>query len=118
MLTKLTGAAATTVLVTLALAPAAQAHNVSVSPRFGAVFRPFAFTGTQWQPFRRVRITYDQNADGGIDQTGGIFPNRYGYFRFRWNGEDVADTHRMCFRQFDTRYGRTYTKCRLFTANT
>ena len=119
MLTKLTGAAVATVLASLVLAPAAQAHNVSVFPRFGGVGEPFTFTGTAWQPFKRVRVIYDQNADGGIDQTGSVFPNRFGNFRFRWNGEDVADTHRMCFRQFDSRsrFQRTFFKCRLFTAS-
>ena len=119
MSSKLIGGAVTAVLVSLALAPAAQAHNVSVFPRFGDVFDPFTFTGTAWQPFKRVRVTYDQNADGDIDQVGSVFTNRFGNFRFRWNGEDVADTHRMCFRQFDSRFRfqRTFFKCRLFTAS-
>jgi hypothetical protein len=110
--------AALAAVLTVAMAPTAEAHYAFVSPRFGAVFEPFIFTGTKWQAFRRVRVAYDQNADGGVDQTGSVYPNRFGSFRFRWNGEDVADTHRMCFRQYDTRYGRTYTACRLFTANT
>jgi hypothetical protein len=27
---------------------------------------------------------------------------------FRWRGEDVFDTHRMCFRQFDSRSQKIY----------
>lgn len=115
---KLAVAAVTAVLGSFALAPAAQAHSVSVSPRYGGVFQPFAFTGTKWQPYRKVTVLYDQNANGRVDQTGKVYPNGNGYFRFRWNGDNIADTHRMCFRQFDTRYGRYYSACRLFTANT
>jgi hypothetical protein len=117
---KLAAVAVTAVVGSFALAPAARAHNVSVYPRYGAVFQPFVFTGTAWQPYRKVRVLYDQNADGTFEQTSSTYPNANGYFRFRWNGEDVADTHRMCFRQFDTRarFQRTFFKCKLFTANT
>lgn len=102
----------------LALAPAAQAHNVSVYPRFGQVFDPFTFSGTAWQPYKSVRVLYDESADGDFEQSGSVGTNRYGNFRFRWNGENVEDTHRMCFRQYDSRFRfrRTFFKCRLFTA--
>jgi hypothetical protein len=119
MYPKLAIAAVCAVAGSFATAPAAQAHNVSVSPRFGELYQPFTFTGTLWQPYKRVTVLYDESADGSIDQRTSVGTNRYGNFRFRWNGENVADTHRMCFRQYDSRYRfqRTFTKCRLFTAS-
>lgn len=118
MFPKLATVATLAAVLCLALAPASHAHNVSVYPRFGAVLEPFLFVGTAWQPFKRVRVLYDQNADGRFEQTVSVTANRFGNFRFRWRGEDVADTHRMCFRQFDSRsrFQRTFFKCRLFTA--
>ena len=112
-------AVALAVLATgLVAVPAAQAHNVYVSPRFGPVFQPFTFTGTAWQPYRSVRVLYDESADGDFEQRGFVTANRFGNFRFRWNGENVEDTHRMCFRQYDSRmrFRRTFFKCRFFTA--
>jgi hypothetical protein len=101
-----------------ALAPTASAHYVSVSPRVGQVGDDFVFRGTLWQAFKRVRVRYDESADGSIDQTGSFFTNGFGRFTFRWRGENVADTHRMCFRQFDSRrrFQRYFTVCKLFTA--
>ena len=116
MYRKLGAVAIAAVTCSLASASAAHAHNVSVFSRYGDVGEPFVFVGTAWQRFQRVRVFYDQNANGRFDQTGSIYPNRSGIFRYRWNGEDIADTHRMCFRQFDTRFGRTFFKCKLFTA--
>jgi len=114
---KLAIAAVAAVLGSLALAPAAQAHNIYVSPRFGDQGDAFVFRGTAWQPFKRVRIYYDESADGRIEQTTSVFANRFGSFRFTWRGENVEDTHRMCFRQYDSRrrFQRTFTRCRLFT---
>ena len=105
------------VLGSLALAPAAQAHSTFVTPRFGDPGDAFVFRGTAWQAFKRVRIAYDESADGSVEQTTSIFTNRFGNFRFTWRGENVEDTHRMCFRQYDSRrrFQRTFTSCRLFT---
>jgi hypothetical protein len=102
----------------LALAPAASAHNIRVSPRFAEVGTDFVFFGTAWQPFKRVYVRYDESADGSVEQRGSFFANAFGSFRFRWRGENVADTHKMCFRQYDSRrrFRRTFTRCQLFTA--
>ena len=102
-------------LVAFAFPAGANAHNVSVEPRFGELGDVFVFKGKAWQPNRRVRWYYDEHNDGTFEQSGRLFTSRRGRFRFRWFGEDTFDTHRMCFKQFDTRFGRIYFKCRRFT---
>jgi hypothetical protein len=37
-----------------------------------------------------------------------------GGFRLNWSDGLLGLTHRMCFRQFDTRFTRTFRKCSLF----
>ena len=92
----------------------ASAHNVRVSPRFGIVGDDFVFRGKAWQRFRNVRWFYDQSNDGSFDDSGRFFLTST-RFRFTWFNETVVDTHRMCFRQFDTRFDRVFFKCRRFT---
>ncbi len=106
------------VVALLVLAAPAFAHNVSVSPRYGEVGDDFVFRGKAWQPFKRVRWYYDESNDGSFERRGSFVLRSSGNFRFRWTGEDTADTHRMCFRQFDSRprFQRFFTKCRRFTA--
>jgi hypothetical protein len=101
----------------LVLAAPAAAHNVSVFPRFGDPGDSFLFTGTAWQANRSVRWFYDERNNGSFQRTGLVFTNRFGNFRFRWIGEDVETTHRMCFRQYDSRrrFQRVFFVCRRFT---
>jgi hypothetical protein len=111
-------AVAVVVVVAAMLVPAAvaSAHNVYASPSYGDIYDPFYFVGTQWQGYQRTDWYYDRFADGRYEQAGSFRTPRNGRFTFRWNGEDTPGTHRMCFRQYDSRYGRTYFKCALFTA--
>ena len=115
MTRKLALALAIAALCVLAVPAVAGAHNVKVSPRYGTLGDDFFFYGTYWQKFKRVRWFYDQNNDGDFDQTGRVSTGSAGKFTFRWRGEDVLDTHRMCFRQFDSRFQKTYFKCKRFT---
>lgn len=114
---KLALALAIAALCVLAVPAVAGAHNVSVFPRFGETGDNFLFSGKAWQAFKRVRWYYDQHDDGEFEQTGRLFTNGKGRFLFRWRGEDVLDTHRMCFRQKDTRFSpdRYFFKCKRFT---
>ena len=105
----------TAALAVLAFPAAAGAHNVRVSPRFGDFGSDFVFHGKYWQAFKSVRFFYDQHNDGTYEQTGRFLTNGKGRFRFRWEGETEVDTHRMCFRQRDTRFRKTYLKCKRFT---
>jgi hypothetical protein len=104
--------------VLLALPGVARAHNLFVSPRSAPLGSDFVFRGTLWQPLHRVRWLYDEFANGSFQRTGTFRAGSAGRFRFTWGGEDVAATHRMCFRQFDSRpnYRRTFLRCRRFTA--
>ena len=105
-------------IAALLVVPAfASAHNVSVFPRYGTFGDNFRFSGTYWQPNKRVRWLYDESNDGDFERTGRFFTNRFGNFRFIWRGEDDVDTHRMCFRQFDSRrrFQQYFFKCRRFT---
>jgi hypothetical protein len=117
MKARLALALAVAVLGVLVTPAFASAHYVSVFPRYGTFGDNYRFTGTHWQPFKRVRWLYDESFDGDFDDTGRFFTNRYGSFRFTWRGENVVDTHRMCFRQFDSRRGiqRYVFRCRRFT---
>jgi hypothetical protein len=115
MTRRLAVALAVAALAVLAVPAAGSAHNVRVSPRIGTFGDDFVFYGTFWQKLHRVRWFYDQHADGEFDQTGRFFTGTKGRFAFRWRGEDVFDTHRMCFRQFDSRFQKTYFKCKRFT---
>ena len=115
MTRKLALALAIAALCVLAVPAVAGAHNVKVSPRFGTLGDDFFFYGKYWQKFKRVRWFYDQNNDGDFEQTGRVFTSGKGKFVFRWRNEDVFDTHRMCFRQFDSRFQKTYFKCKRFT---
>ena len=110
-------ALAATALVGLTIPSVASAHNISVFPRYGETGDNFLFRGKAWQAFKRVRWYYDQRNDGEFEQTGRFFTNGRGRFLFRWRGEDVFDTHRMCFRQKDTRFSpdRYFFKCKRFT---
>jgi hypothetical protein len=115
---KLALAFAVSVLACLALATPSFAHNLSVSPTAGFPGTDFIFRGTLWQPFQRVRWYYDELNDGDFQQSGSFIVGRSGNFTFRWRGEDTAGTHRLCFRQFDSRsrFRTTFVKCRRFTA--
>jgi len=115
MTRRLAVAIAVAALAVLAVPAQGSAHNVRVSPRFATSGDDFFFFGTFWQKFHRVRWYYDQHNDGDFDQTGRFFASSKGRFTFRWRGEDVFDTHRMCFRQFDTRFEKYYFKCKRFS---
>jgi hypothetical protein len=56
-----------------------------------------------------------EQGGGWSEQTRRVFTTTNGRFTFRWHGENVFDTHRMCFRQFDSRFQTTYFKCKRFT---
>ncbi len=112
-------AALVSIVALLVLAPTASAHTHSRFPRFGEVGDTFTFKGRAWQPSRRVRWFYDESNDGEFDRAGRFFANSFGRFTFTWSNAD-AGTHRLCFRQFDTRprFERTFQKCKRFTAVT
>jgi hypothetical protein len=101
----------------LVFAATASAHYVSVKPKRAYAGSDFYFTGSQWQPSKRVRWGYDQFNDGDFDQTGRITSRSDGSFLTRWRSDDVTGTHRMCFEQFDSRkrFQKTFFKCRKFT---
>jgi hypothetical protein len=110
-------AAIVSVLATLALAAPAGAHNVYVAPRYAEIPDTFYFRGVAWQPYQRVYWFYDEYNDRSYDQRGSFFPNRFGRWTWDWLMEgQVYGTHRLCFRQYDSRYRfrRTFFKCQWF----
>jgi hypothetical protein len=116
MRTKFAVVAVLAVAAMLVPTAVASAHNVYSTPSYAETYTPFGFQGTAWQPYQRVTWFYDRYADGRYEQSGSFVVPRNGRFLFRWYGEGTPATHRMCFRQYDSRYGRTYFKCSTFTA--
>jgi len=99
----------------LALAPAAGAHNISLSPNAGDLNTVFQFRGTAWQPRGRVTVDYFSSTRSSAPlRTFRIAAGSSGGFRLNWSDGLLGLTHRMCFRQLDTRFGRTFRKCAIF----
>jgi hypothetical protein len=110
-----TVAMAALLTASLALAPSAAAHNLSLSPNAGDLNTLFQFRGTGWQPFGRVTVEYFVTTRSAAPlRTFRVFPGSGGRFRFTWSDGLLGLTHRMCFRQLDTRFARTFRKCALF----
>jgi hypothetical protein len=106
---------ATVAAASLALAPAAGAHNVSLSPNAGDLNTVFQFRGTAWQPFSRVTVEYFTSTRSTAPfRSFRLFTRGNGSFGLNWTDSLLGLTHRMCFRQVDTRFGRTFRKCTLF----
>ena len=92
----------------LALAGAAGAQGISLSPRSGDVNTTFVFKGRGWQPRQRVEVRYFVTASAArpyksfhfVAGTGGSF-----VFKFTKpiGLVDGGVTSRLCFRQRDTR---------------
>ena len=101
--------------VGLALAPAAGAHNLSLSPNAGDLNTVFQFRGTAWQPRSRVAVQYFSTTRSASPfRTFSIGTGSNGGFRLNWSDGLLGLTHRMCVQQLDTRFGRTFRKCALF----
>lgn len=101
----------------LALAPAADAHNISLSPNAGDLNTVFKFRGTAWQPRSRVFADYFSSTRSAAPlRTFRVTVGSNGEFQFNWSDNLLGLTHRMCFRQFDTRsrIRRAFRKCELF----
>lgn len=103
----------------LASAAAAGAHSLTVDRPWGDIETTFHFHGTRWQPGQRVLGDYfRRERDARPVRT---FPGRVGRdgkFSFHLVPDfglvDTGLTEKMCFRQFDTRFGRTFRACRSF----
>jgi hypothetical protein len=109
--------AATALFATLA--PGALAHTLSpASPASGDAGTTYKFAGRAWQPYGIITAKYYRSANSRrafrqfrfrASSTGGLS------FRFSdpWFFES-GNTQKLCFAQFDTRYGRTFRKCARF----
>jgi hypothetical protein len=100
-------------------APDALAHTVSPpSPRAGNGGSVFTFKGRAWQPSRRITASYfRRETDTRPFRRLSFLTTRRGRFTFQLVNPwffDTGRTQRMCFSQFDTRYGRRYGKCQRF----
>ena len=110
------------VVVALAIAPPAVAHDVRYGPVAGDTGTTFVFAGTAWEPFGLVTWQYFRRAtDVTPSRSGTIRLRRAGSFTFRWTDFRVGLRHRICFSQFDTRLraagtapGRFFRKCGSF----
>jgi hypothetical protein len=106
--------------VALGATPAAAlAHNVSPpSPRAGNGGSVFTFKGRAWQPSRRITVAYfRRESDMRPFRRMSFVTSRRGRFTFRLVNPWFFDTgrmQRMCFSQFDTRYGRRFGECERF----
>src|SRR5689334_6996206 len=100
-------------------AQAADAHTVRTTTPSGNTAPFFQFFGRAWQPFHRVFYAdyVPENAATPV-RTGSAFVNRFGGFFLSLTGEltatDAGRTHRICFAQFDTRFGRRFATCTAF----
>jgi hypothetical protein len=100
-------------------APGAVAHTLSpASPASGDSGTTYRFTGRAWQPGGIITALYYRSESGRrpfrqfrfrASRTGGLS------FRFvnPWFFE-TGTTQKLCFVQFDTRYGRAFRKCARF----
>lgn len=106
---------ATVAAASLALVPAAGAHNISLSPRSGDLNTPFRFVGTAWEPRGRLSLDYFATPNAAAPfRRYALSADRTGRFRVTWRDALVGRTHKICFRQFDTRVARTFRKCERF----
>jgi hypothetical protein len=101
------------------LAPDALAHNVSpASPRAGNGGSVFTFKGRAWQPSRKITVSYfRRESDTRPFRRMSFVTSRRGRFTFRLINPWFFDTgrmQRMCFSQFDTRFGRRFGECERF----
>jgi len=103
-----TAVAVLAVVAVLVLPAGASAHNLSFSPQSGDVTSTFRFGGTGWQPGQRVIVSYFASTTAGGN----------GRFRFSFVRpvplNDIGSMQRLCFAQFDTRFGRTFRSCGTF----
>jgi hypothetical protein len=119
MRTRILALAATTAAVGAALAPDALAHTVlPPSPRAGDVGSVFAFKGRAWQPRGRITASYfRRETDTRPFRQFTFFTTSRGRFTFRLSYPWFFETgrmERMCFSQFDTRFGRRFRDCERF----
>jgi hypothetical protein len=101
-------------------APAdAMAHTLAPpSPTAGDGGTTFQFKGRAWQAGQFIQAQYyRRDTDNRPFRTRTFRIGASGRFRFRLLNPWFFDTgrlQRMCFAQFDTRFGRTFRKCRSF----
>jgi len=107
-------------LAALCSAPAdAVAHSLTPpSPTAGDGGTAFYFQGRAWQAGQFIQAQYyRRDTDSRPFRTKTFRVGSTGSFVFRlldpWFFE-TGRTQRMCFAQFDTRYNRTYRKCKSF----
>lgn len=94
------------------LSAGASAHTISLGPKVGALGTRVVVQGRAWQPFGRVSWQYfSSTLDSRPAQSGTFGLNASGAFVFRWRDTVVSLTHRLCFRQLDTRRGRAFRAC-------
>jgi hypothetical protein len=107
-------------LVTLCAAPAdALAHTLSPpSPLSGDGGTAFTFYGRAWQKSQVIQAQYFRRyRDNRPWRTKNFRVGSNGTFAFRLIDPWAYSTgmqQRMCFAQYDTRYGRVYRKCTSF----
>jgi hypothetical protein len=119
MRTRILALAATTAAVGASLAPDAVAHTVGApSPRAGDGGSVFTFKGRAWQPRGRITASYfRRETDTRPFRQFTFFTSRRGRFTFRLSDPWFFETgrmERMCFSQFDTRFGRRFRDCERF----
>jgi hypothetical protein len=107
-------------LAVLCTAPAdALAHTLSPpSPTAGDGGTTFYFQGRAWQAGQYIQAQYyRRESDARPFRTKTFRVGGSGSFTFRLLNPWFFDTgrlQRMCFAQFDTRFGRTFRKCKAF----
>jgi len=114
-----TAVALLAVVALLVLPAAASAHNVSFGPQSGDVTSTFRFSGTGWQPGQRVVASYFASTTASTARkTFAFLTGGNGRFRFSFVRavplNDIGSMQRLCFAQFDTRFGRTFRACGTF----
>lgn len=107
------------VLAMLVVPAGASAHNVTFAPQSGDAASTYRFSGTAWQPGQRVVASYFVSTTASTPFKTFSFPvGGSGRFRFSFvkpvAPNDIGATQRLCFAQFDTRFGRTFRKCGAF----
>jgi hypothetical protein len=101
------------------LAPQAGAHTVRTPTPSGTTASTYQFFGRAWQAFHRVSFAdfVPENSARAV-RIGSVSVNRFGGFTLNYTGaltgNDEGRTHRICFAQFDTRFGRTFRTCTSF----
>ncbi|MEA2361249.1 MAG: hypothetical protein QOD71_394 [Thermoleophilaceae bacterium] len=113
-------AIAVVLAVLCATAPAdASAHTLAPpSPTAGDGGTAFYFAGRAWQAGQSIQAQYyRRESDARPFRTKNFRTSPVGTFVFRLLDPWFFDTgrlQRMCFAQFDTRFGRTFRKCKTF----